>query len=81
MPDRYAELRTRFAEFMRNNSLKKTKQRDAILDVFLQTEEHTSLDQLLARVQKQLPGVGYATVYRSMTVSYTHLTLPTICSV
>jgi len=53
---------------MRENSLKKTKQRDAILDVFLQTDGHTNLDQLLARVQRSLPGVGYATVYRAMKV-------------
>ena len=66
MQDRYADLRARFAQHMRDNKLKKTRQRDVILDVFLREDEHTSLDQLLARVQQELPGVGYATVYRAM---------------
>jgi Fur family ferric uptake transcriptional regulator len=53
---------------MRANGLKKTRQRDVILNVFLQTDGHTSLDELLARVQTEQPGVGYATVYRAMKV-------------
>ena len=61
-------LRERFARYMKTNGLKKTRQRQVILNEFLQTEGHTSLDQLLGRVQKQLPGVGYATVYRAMKV-------------
>ena len=68
MPEQNRVLRQRFAQYMKMNGLKKTRQRDVILDVFLQTEGHTSLDQLLARVQKKLPSVGYATVYRAMKV-------------
>ena len=66
MLDRYADLRAKFAQHMRDNNLKKTRQRDVILDVFLSEEGHTSLDELLVRVQKESPGVGYATVYRAM---------------
>ena len=62
MQDQNNVLRERFTEYMRQNQLKKTRQRDVILDVFLRTEGHTSLDDLLARVQKELPTVGYATV-------------------
>ena len=50
MPDRYADLRARFAQHMREHKLKKTRQRDVILDVFLRSDDHTSLDQLLVRV-------------------------------
>ena len=68
MPDRYTDLRAKFAQYMRDNNMKKTRQREVILDVFLNTEGHTNLDQLLHRVQQELPGVGYATVYRAMKV-------------
>jgi Fur family ferric uptake transcriptional regulator len=66
MPDRFAELRGRFSQHMRENSLKKTRQRDVILDVFLATDGHTTIDELLVRVQAVQSGVGYATVYRAM---------------
>ena len=66
MPDRYAELRVRFGSYMLENGLKKTRQRDAILDAFLATKGHTTIDELLDRVQLEQPGVGYATVYRAM---------------
>ena len=68
MQDQNNVLRERFAQYMQKNQLKKTRQRDVILDVFLRTEGHTSLDDLLARVQSELPSVGYATVYRAMKV-------------
>ena len=68
MSDQKHVLRERFALYMQTNGLKKTRQRDVILDVFLRTEGHTSLDALLVRVQSELPGVGYATVYRAMKV-------------
>ena len=66
MSDHYAELRVRFSQYMRENNLKKTRQRDAILDVFLAGDGHTTIDDLLVRVQAVQSGVGYATVYRAM---------------
>jgi len=66
MPDRFAELRGRFSQYIRENKLKKTRQRDVILDVFLAVDGHTTIDELLVRVQAIQSGVGYATVYRAM---------------
>ena len=51
---------------MQGRRLKRTRQRDTIVDTFLQSDVHLSLDELLALVQVKLPGVGYATVYRTM---------------
>lgn len=56
----------RLAAHMRQKGLKNTRQREQILEVFFQGGGHKSLDELLARVQERMPGVGYATVYRSM---------------
>ena len=54
-------LRERLEAHMQGRRLKRTRQRDTIVDTFLQSDVHLSLDELLALVQVKLPGVGYAT--------------------
>lgn len=66
MQDRSSELRELLAKHMRENNLKRTRQREVILDTFLSIEGHTTIDGLLAAVQQVYPAVGYATVYRSL---------------
>lgn len=61
-----ARLRAQFDEFVRKHNLKSTQQRDAIVDQFLKSSGHISIDDLLARVKRKNPNVGYATVYRTM---------------
>lgn len=46
--------------------LKSTQQRHLIADTFFKTNTHVSLDELLKRVKRKTPSVGYATVYRTM---------------
>jgi Fur family ferric uptake transcriptional regulator len=55
-----------FAEFLRRRGLKTTRQRDAIVDVFLKTHGHVSIDDLLGKVRRRDSKVGYATVYRTL---------------
>lgn len=52
--------------YMRDRGLKHTRQRDEILEVFFEAGGHASIDELLSRVQERMPGIGYATVYRTM---------------
>lgn len=47
-------------------ALKSTKQREVIADIFFNTDVHISLDELLVKVRRRSPKVGYATVYRTM---------------
>ena len=61
-----SKLRARFDEYARKHGLKSTNQRDAIVDQFLKSTGHMSIDDLLAKVRKRSPKVGYATVYRTM---------------
>ena len=61
-----AEVRQRLSEYMTRQGLKSTQQRAAILSAFLDATGHVSLDELLAMVHENRPGVGYATVYRTM---------------
>jgi Fur family transcriptional regulator, ferric uptake regulator len=56
----------RLAAHMRDKGLKHTRQREQILEVFFEVGGHASIDEVLARVQERMPGIGYATVYRSM---------------
>lgn len=56
----------RFREFLSGQGLKFTRQRQAIAEVFYESGEHLSLNELLERAKTRHAGVGYATVYRTM---------------
>ena len=52
--------------YIESKGLKSTAQRDYIADVFFKTNTHISLDELLKKVRRKTPNIGYATVYRTM---------------
>ncbi len=52
--------------YIENQGLKFTNQRDCIARCFFRTRTHISLDELTVKVKKEIPGTGYATVYRTM---------------
>ncbi|HEY3359990.1 MAG TPA: transcriptional repressor [Polyangia bacterium] len=66
MPKALTELKTRWDEFARRTGLKSTRQRDLIVDEFLRADGHISIEELLARVRRKSPRVGYVTVYRTL---------------
>ena len=55
-----------FATYLVKNRLKRSEQREVILDVFLRSERHLSVDDLLQLVQKRRPDIGRTTVYRTL---------------
>ncbi|MGH9967004.1 MAG: Fur family transcriptional regulator [Pyrinomonadaceae bacterium] len=55
-----------FLQHIQKKGLKRTAQRDLILDVFLRTEEHLSSEDLYRLVQREDPSVGQTTVYRTL---------------
>jgi len=55
-----------FHEYLRQNGLKKTYQKDLILDTFLGTEGHLSVHDMYALVKKKDRKVGVVTVFRTM---------------
>jgi Fur family transcriptional regulator, ferric uptake regulator len=55
-----------FLKHIQKQGLKRTAQRDLILDVFLRTEGHVSGDDLYRLVHDQDPTVGQTTVYRTL---------------
>jgi Fur family ferric uptake transcriptional regulator len=54
------------ASYLEDHNLKHTKQREAILDVFLETRGHITAESLFNKVREAHPGVGFTTVYRTM---------------
>src|SRR6266576_3978699 len=55
-----------FLQHIQKKGLKRTAQRDLILDMFLRTEDHLSSEDLYRLVQKQDPTIGQTTVYRTL---------------
>ena len=55
-----------FHRHIQSAGLKRTAQRDLILDVFLRTEEHLSSEDLYNLVKSEDPTVGHTTVYRTL---------------
>jgi Fur family ferric uptake transcriptional regulator len=56
----------RLSAFLAGQGLRSTNQRGVILSVFVEAGRHMSVEELYARVKKEHPGVGYATVYRTL---------------
>ena len=55
-----------FAAYIAKHRLKRSEQRDAILEAFLRSHQHLSVDDLLHLVQKRRPDIGRTTVYRTL---------------
>jgi Fur family ferric uptake transcriptional regulator len=55
-----------FTEYLVKHRLKRSEQREVILDTFLRSERHLSVDDLLRLVQKRRSDIGRTTVYRTL---------------
>ena len=55
-----------FLQHIQKQGLKRTSQRDLILDMFLRTEEHLSSEDLYRLVRQEDPSIGQTTVYRTL---------------
>ncbi len=55
-----------FSEHIQKAGLRRTAQRDLILDIFLRTEEHLTSEDLYWLVHREDPSVGHTTVYRTL---------------
>ncbi|MEZ4600438.1 MAG: Fur family transcriptional regulator [Syntrophotaleaceae bacterium] len=60
------EKRERFRQYMISKGLKSTRQREVILDAFLNSTDHISTEDLYLRIRSKHPHIGYATVYRTL---------------
>jgi Fur family ferric uptake transcriptional regulator len=54
------------ASYLMRHGLKRSAQREAILDAFLRAGRHVSVEELLGIVRKKRTNVGRTTIYRSL---------------
>ena len=64
--EEFVEEKEIFLDHIQKAGLRKTAQRDLILEIFLRTEDHLTSEDLYWLVQKQDPSVGHTTVYRTL---------------
>ncbi|MBE7516338.1 MAG: transcriptional repressor [Chloracidobacterium sp.] len=64
--DRFEQERSIFREYIRSLGLRRTSQRELIMEIFLKTEEHLTIDALHWLVQKEDASIGHTTVYRTL---------------
>ena len=65
-PDKFKSERAIFDEHIQAAGLRRTGQRDLILEIFLSTEDHLTSEDLYSLVHKKDPSVGLTTVYRTL---------------
>ncbi len=54
------------ADYLTRHHLKRSEQREIILDAFLRAGPHVSVEELLRAVHRRNPRIGRTTVYRSL---------------
>lgn len=54
------------AEYLVRHGLKRSAQREAILDAFVRAGSHVSVEDLLKIVRRREPAVGRTTIYRTL---------------
>jgi Fur family transcriptional regulator, ferric uptake regulator len=64
--DDFAQEKEVFLQHIQKAGLRRTGQRDLIMEIFLRTEEHLTSEDLYWLVQKEDPSVGHTTVYRTL---------------
>ncbi len=64
--EKFSKEREIFLEHIQKAGLRRTGQRDLILETFLDTEEHLTSEDLYRLVSKEDPSIGHTTVYRTL---------------
>ena len=64
------DAKAKFEQFVARQGLRRTEQREQVLDVFLATERHVTVQELYDLVRKKHKGTGYATVARTVKLMF-----------
>jgi Fur family ferric uptake transcriptional regulator len=57
-----------FRNCIKEKGLRHTRQREDILDAFLSSQGHVTVEELFNSLKKRSPGIGYATVHRNLSL-------------
>lgn len=63
-----SSVKEKLAAFLSSKGLRNTSQRQSIIDIVFDTEEHFTADQLLAWARERDASVSRATVYRTLAL-------------
>ncbi len=55
-----------FRNYLSEKGLRNTRQREDILEAFLASDKHITVEELFNAIKKKNPGIGYATVHRNV---------------
>jgi Fur family ferric uptake transcriptional regulator len=64
--EKFTEEKEILVGHLQRAGLRRTAQRDVILETFLRTEDHLTSEDLYQLVKRQDPSVGHTTVYRTL---------------
>ncbi len=62
------EAKRIFREYIKKQGLRNTRQREEILDAFLSSGGHITVDELFDKVKKRDSSIGYATIHRNLNL-------------
>lgn len=63
---RHAREREVFYQYLAQQGLKKTNQRDVVLDLFLSSDSHMTAEDIYQMLKRKHSDIGYSTVYRTL---------------
>ncbi len=55
-----------FYQYLHKQGLKRTQQRDAVLDLFLNTDKHLTAEAIFQKLRTEHANIGFSTVYRTL---------------
>lgn len=62
------EIKDRFDEFIRQRGMRRTNQRDVIVEAAFETDDHFTAEQLLSKARRLDPKTSRATLYRTVAL-------------
>ena len=57
-----------FRNYIQEKGLRNTQQREVVLAEFLSADRHITVEELFNVIKEKYPGIGYATVYRNLSL-------------
>ncbi|GAB4256045.1 Fur family transcriptional regulator [Deferrisoma sp.] len=68
LQERLEAAQEKLRAYLREERLRPTRQREAILEAFLAEDAHVSVDELYDRLRRQNASISHSTVYRALAL-------------
>jgi len=64
----HSEVKAIYNKYIREKNLRDTKQREFIIEEFLSSKKHITVEELHGQLEKRTGNIGIATIYRTLKV-------------